>query len=258
MRRRPLTFSGRGGFLGRTLGIEEEHAVLKALLLDLDGTLLNLDGDQFLEDYIEAVAHWMGPLTDPGRFTDTLWSAAIPVMVTQHPGRSNRDVLWEAMGQALNVDPHQLDDRLREFLSGDLSVISPGGEPVPGAERVVAVARARRVKLAVATMPIYPRAVVLERLRRAHLGEVPWDLVATDGMETVKPDLAYFQEIAESLGVEPTECLMVGDDYFRDIVARKAGMATFYVGPARPRLDTGLSGTLWDLAERLDAGWDEA
>ncbi len=228
---------------------------LRALLLDLDGTLLDLDGDWFLEEYLAALSEWMAPVVDPGRFAEALWSAAIPVMVDRagHPGRSNRDVLWQALSDTLQVDPAVLQERFGVFVDGDLTQIAPGGAAREGAHELVAAGRAGGFKLAVATMPIYPRRVVDERLRRANLQDVPWDLVATDAMESVKPHPAYYQELADRLGVSPPECLMVGDDYFRDIAARRVGMATAYVGAPQPGLDTGPAGTLTDWAHRLPA-----
>jgi FMN phosphatase YigB (HAD superfamily) len=225
----------------------------KALLLDLDGTLLDLDGNDFLDDYTRAVAAWMAPLVPPERFESVLLEAAIPVMVQSHPDRSNRDVLWEALGRALDIPPARLWSHFEGFLATDLSRIHPGGAARPGAHRLVAAARRRGLKLAVATMPIYPRVVVDERLRRAGLREVPWDVVATDEMHSVKPDPAYFREIAGRLGIPPSDCLMVGDDYFQDLPARKAEMATFYVGPELFGLDPGPAGDLDTLAAWLEA-----
>ncbi|MCL8208751.1 MAG: HAD family hydrolase [Actinomycetia bacterium] len=229
-----------------------------ALLLDLDGTLLDLDGNDFLDDYTRAVAAWMAPLVPPERFESVLLAAAVPVMVGRHPGRSNREVLWDALGRALDIAPDRLWAHFEGFLATDLSRIHPGGGPRPGARRLVAAARARGLKLAVATMPIYPRVVVAERLRRAGLADIPWDLVATDEMHTVKPDPEYFREIADRLEVAPAACLMVGDDYFQDIPARRAGMATFYVGPELSNLDVGPRGTLDQLAAWLEQGMPSA
>ncbi len=228
--------------------------MLRALLLDLDGTLLDLDGDAFLEAYLAAVAQWMAPMVEPPRFTEALWSAAVPVLVsrTAHPGRSNRDLLWEALGDALKMPAAPLRQRFEEFVQGDLTGIYPGGAPMPGAHELVAAGRAAGMKLALATMPIYPRPVIDERLRRAGLMDVAWDLVATDAMESVKPHPAYYQEIADRLDVSPADCLMVGDDYFRDVVARKVGMATAYVGPPMAGVDTGPSGTLGDWVRALE------
>jgi FMN phosphatase YigB (HAD superfamily) len=224
-----------------------------AILFDLDGTLLDLDGNAFLDAYAQAVAEEMAPEVDPAAFLDALTSAAIPLLTTEHPGRTNRAVLFEALSTVLQVSTEFLEERTNRLLTRDLSRIYPGGGPVPGAHAAVSAALAGGYKIAVATMPIYPLAVIRERLRRAGLDRVPWDFVATDQMCTVKPHPTYFEEVAAHLGIPPARCLMVGDDYFQDIPARQAHMATFYIGPRMKGIDVGPTGTLDDLANRLRA-----
>jgi FMN phosphatase YigB (HAD superfamily) len=222
-----------------------------ALLLDLDGTLLDLDGNEFLDAYCRVVADGMAPVADPSHFLEVLMSAAIPVMVDPHPGQRNRDVLWEALARSLEVPRDCLEAQYRDVLAGDLSRIAPGGGPRDGARELVTTARSLGLKLAIATMPIYPLAVVRERLRRGRLDTVPWDVVATDEFQAVKPHPDYFLELAKRLAVNPERCLVVGDDYFQDIPARRVGMATFYVGPPLGSLDVGPRGTLRDLVRIL-------
>jgi len=227
---------------------------IEALLVDLDGTLVDIDGDAFLEAYLDAVAAGLSDLVDPDRFREALWSAAIPLMVEPHAPRTNAEALWAALADLLHIPAARLRARAEEWLlHTDQSRILPGGSPRPGAHRLVAAARRRGLGLAVATMPIYPLAVARERLRRGGLADVPWDVVSTEEMHAVKPQPAYWLELADRLAVAPRACLMVGDDYFRDMAAREVGMQTFYVGPPLPGLDTGPGGSLEVLAARMEA-----
>lgn len=226
--------------------------LLKALLLDLDGTLLDLDGDAFLESYIDAVAAWLSPVVDAERFSQAVWVGSIPMMTRPHPRRSNRRVLWEGVGEYLGLPSATLEKHLGERLGEeDLAAIYPGGQPVAGARDLLLLGQRLKLKLALATMPIYPEAVVRERLRRANLADIRWDFIATEDMDAVKPEAAYWEAIMAALNVEPAECLVVGDDYFRDIRQVPTGMHTFYVGPYHPGLDPGPSGTLTDLSRQL-------
>jgi FMN phosphatase YigB (HAD superfamily) len=60
---------------------------------------------------------------------------------------------------------------------------------------------------------------------------LPVDLVTSSGsLGADKPDPAFFRAIAATVGVDPTECIHVGDRVDNDIVAaRAAGMATVHV-----------------------------
>lgn len=227
--------------------------MLKALLLDLDGTLIDLDGDQFLESYIERVAQWMRPFVDPDEFARAVWVAAIPVMAKEHPHQSNRQVLWQALEQELSVPAPILEQHLSvELRRQNLVSISPGGQPMQGARELTSLGQSLGLKLALATMPIYPEIVVRERLRRGGLDNFGWDFIATEEMHAVKPQEQYWEAIMAAVGARPDECLIVGDDFFRDIRQAPPGASTYYVGNRYPGLDPGPSGTLSDLVRQLE------
>jgi putative hydrolase of the HAD superfamily len=225
--------------------------MIKAVLFDLDQTLLDIDGDAFLEAYVEALAAFMAPLVNPADFRQALWSASVAALTEDHPGRTNHSVVWHALSTQLGIATDRLETHATAFNATDLRVICPGGSPKPGAHDAVRVAQKHGLAIAVATTPIYDVSVIRERLRRAELATVGWDVIANDQFYTTKPHPSYFLELAQRLGVAPTECLMVGDDYFADLPARKVGMATFYVGPPLRGLNLGPTGTLLDLPRHL-------
>ncbi len=222
--------------------------MLKAVLFDLDGTLLDLDGDAFLEDYVKQLGQFMEPWIPAEKFQEALWAAAVGALAQSHLGRSNRFVLIESLSSTLSVASTELWARIDQFNRSNAHHVLPGGQPTPGARRAVETARAHGLAVALATTPIYDLPVVQERLRRGHLDDFSWDLIATDQFFSTKPYPDYFNEVAERLGIEPGECLMVGDDAFNDLSARAVGMSTFYVGPPMGGLDVGPRGSLHDLS----------
>lgn len=222
--------------------------MLKAILFDLDGTLLDIDGDAFLEDYITKLARYLHPWVDSEAFVQALWSAAAGALAAPHPHKTNRTALTEALGEPLDVSPTELSHRIDAFSLSSADTILPGGRPMPGSRRAVTAAQALGLKIAVATTPIYHLAVVRNRLVRAELDDVSWDVIATDQFHSTKPYPAYFEEVAERLGVPPESCLMVGDNPFDDMAAKTVGMTTYYTGRPMGSLNVGRSGTLLDLA----------
>ena len=228
--------------------------MIRALLFDLDGTLVDIDGDAFLDAYVDELAHHLASVVDPAQFVDALMSAAAPLLTRPHRDETNREVLWAALAETLEVPLAKLTRGRDAFPHARLPLILPGGQAQEGAHAVIAAARRRGLSLAVATMPIYPLPVIRERLRRGGFEDIPWDFIANEEMHAVKPHREFFHEVAERLGVSPDECLMVGNDYFQDIAARRYGLATYYIGPALAGVNVGPSGTLTEFAARVEAG----
>lgn len=225
--------------------------MLKAILFDLDGTLLDLDGDAFLEAYIDGLSHELHPWVSEAAFRQALWSAAVAAMTKSHPNSTNQEVLVQSLGEQLDVSPGDLLQRIEHFNHTKVHSVLPGGQPRPGARHAVEAAQSLGLKVAVATTPIYGAPVIQERLRRARLDDIHWDLIATDRFCSTKPHPDFFREVALRLDVAPDDCLMVGDDAFNDLSASNVGMATFYVGRSMGGLQVGDQGTLFDVQRLL-------
>ena len=66
-----------------------------------------------------------------------------------------------------------------------------------------------------------------------------------------KPNLRYYQEVLERLGVAPEDCLMVGNDVGDDMVAEELGMQVFLL------TDCLINKTDKDLSRYPNGGFDE-
>jgi FMN phosphatase YigB (HAD superfamily) len=195
-----------------------------AVLFDLDGTLLELDGEGFLDRYVDALVAWWGP-EDAEAFRHAVMAASVPIF-RPHAGLTNGEVFRRHLGAHLGLEPAEVAARMAAFHREVLDRLLPPAAPVPGAREAVARCLALGLRVAVATTPIYTPDVIALRLRWAGVADLPWHLVThSEVMHTCKPDAAYFAEAARLLGVPPEACLMVGDDPLQDGPAARAGMA---------------------------------
>jgi len=223
---------------------------LRCLLFDLDGTLLDIDGEQFLDDYVAAMAPYFRPWADPEAFQRAVMAASVPIF-SEHPDRTNGEVFRAHLASRLGVEESTVNEQIQRFHREALAGLAIPRGPVPAARPCVEAALARGYQVAVATTPIYLPEVVMLRLRWAGLDDLPWALIThSENMHTCKPDVAYFQEAAAILGVQPTQCLMIGDDRLQDMPAAQCGMHVYWTKASAQTRDV-WGGQLSELTEFL-------
>lgn len=201
---------------------------IKAVLFDLDGTLLPMDYDGFLHLYFGNLAKRMAKYGyDPDELVKNIWTGT-KAMVMNDGSCMNETRFWDVIAGIYGVDVLQdkvlFDDFYREeFIKAKVAC---GFEPM--AKETVELVKKLGMKTALATNPIFPMIATRQRMDWAGLKKEDFELCTTyENIGVSKPNPAYYTEIAKRLDVAPEECLMVGNDVAEDMVAAKAGMKVF-------------------------------
>lgn len=227
---------------------------MRAILFDLDGTLLDLDVNAFSDRYFTALEKAAAPLgthtAGIGNVTPALYAATRSMMLP-HPGSTNREVFFAEFAGRTGVDLAEHWGVFEEFYRDVFPTLADTARPAAGAREAVLTALGLGLRVAVATNPIFPRIAIDHRISWAGLADVEFDLVTTyEQMTACKPHPGYYRQVAEILGVMPSECLMVGDDHILDMPAADIGMRTYYVG-SLPGVSADVTGDLEALADLL-------
>ncbi|HSK47745.1 MAG TPA: HAD family hydrolase [Coriobacteriia bacterium] len=215
--------------------------MLKAVLFDLDGTLLDIDLEPFLRDYFALLGPVVARLLDSA---DPAIGLAAVVRGTEamsgvHPGQTNRDVFNSTFIEMTGLDlgVGEAARSIAAFYEEQFPSLQRSHRQRDGAADAVAASRELGLKVALATNPIFPHAAIQERARWAGFDLDDFDFVTSyENSYACKPSPEYFRRVASELGVSPSECMMVGDDAVLDLGSVDAGMRSFYVGPSRDPL----------------------
>jgi FMN phosphatase YigB (HAD superfamily) len=230
--------------------------VLTGVLFDLDGTLLDIDLDDFFRRYFAAlgpaIAEVLGAGANVANGLDAVMRGT-EAMCRTHPGLTNRQAFNATFLELTGTDLADAENAaiLERFYAEVFPTLREDSGPTPEARRCVEHALELGLRVAIATNPIFPRAAIEERMRWADIADLPVHVVtAYENMHSAKPHASYYLEIASMLALPPSEALMVGDDRVLDMAAADVGMKTYFVGRGRA-LAVDYAGKLSQLPELL-------
>ncbi|MCK8816950.1 HAD family hydrolase [Natroniella sulfidigena] len=200
------------------------------ILFDLDGTLLPLDIDQFLEKYFQLLAQQFSDIAAPEEFITKLM-AATDKMINNQGAKTNQEVFVSNFG-TLFADEKESDlvERFEKFYQHKFPLLRKGIEADPKVVEIIEKLKGSNYKLVVATNPLFPRLAIEERIKWAGLEPNDFDLItSSENMHHAKPNLGYYKEILEKIAATAEECIMVGNDLGEDMVAQKLGIDGFLI-----------------------------
>lgn len=230
----------------------------RALLIDLDGTLLDIDLEKFIPAYTEVLARRFTDFIDKEDFIRHLFGATNAMVQDNNPHKKNRTVFMEDFSRRTGQPCERIERIIEDFYRRDFPALSCWGREVPHARPVVELAREKGLTLVLATNPIFPETAVLERLSWSGLSEDFFDLITTtDNMHFCKPKPEYYLEISRLINCPPENCLMAGNDTVEDLSASLTGMETFLVDDFMLHRSSeeplcSYRGSLKDLAEFIE------
>jgi len=201
---------------------------IKVVLFDLDGTLLPLDQDVFIKDYFGRMAKKLAPYGyEPDKLVKAIL-AGMQAMISNDGSCTNEDAFWKVftgiLGERVKDDIPVFD----AYYRNEFQEVKNSCGFLPGAAKTVRTIRDMGYRVVLATNPMFPSVATESRIRWAGLLPEDFELYTTYENSTYcKPNLKYYEEILDKIGVLPEECLMVGNDVGEDMITEKLGMKVF-------------------------------
>lgn len=234
---------------------------IKAVLFDLDGTLLPMDQEAFTHAYFKELAGAVAPLgIEPKKLVDTVW-AGTAAMVKNDGRQTNKEAFWQTFARLSGADISRFEPACDHFYSNEFHRARTETRENPLAVEAVQLARqngdgAPR-KVILASNPLFPLVGHATRLSWVGLKPADFDLVTSyESDRFCKPNPNYYTDICARLGLAPGECLMIGNDEEEDMYAASSiGMNAWLVTdcllPSKAHPWQGPKGSFTQLIEYL-------
>lgn len=190
----------------------------RAICFDLDGTLLPMDLELFMNGYFGSLARFAATKgLEVERFLKGL-KAGTKAMAVSGEDMVNADAFWSTMLGYVDDPDRDWESVFEEFYLSDFKHVGDGVVANPAAARAVRTLKEKGYTLALTTMPMFPALAVAERLRWAGIDADVFDRITTyENSRSVKPRQTYYAENLAALGVRGEDVLMVGNNTVEDL-----------------------------------------
>ena len=201
---------------------------IKAILFDLDGTLLPMDQEIFTKAYFKLLAARLAPLGyEPQKLIQSIW-AGTAAMVKNDGSCTNEEAFWRVFTEIYGNEAMKDKPCIDAFYSEEFGKAQSSCDFTPAAKEVVDLLKEKGKMIVLATNPIFPAVATQNRIRWAGLTPEDFTLYTTyENSCHSKPNPQYYIDIVNKIGCKPEECLMIGNDVTEDMVAKDIGMKVF-------------------------------
>lgn len=201
---------------------------MKAILFDLDGTLLPMQQDEFTAAYFDRLSKTLAPCGyEPKRLIEGVWQGA-KTMVKNNGKQTNEQVFWKEFAGLFGDKVYSDIDKFNEFYETDFDKLKNHCGYNEQANQTIQTLKEKGFVLVLATNPVFPMTAQKKRMLWAGINpdDFTW-ITSYENSHYCKPNPQYYKEIAEKIGVKPGDCLMVGNDTTEDAAAMLTGADFF-------------------------------
>lgn len=202
--------------------------MIKAILFDLDGTLLPMDQEAFTKTYFYLLSQTMEKYGyAPEHMIKAIWTG-MHAMVKNDGNVTNEEVFWREFGKFFDKDVKTDEPLFHAFYENEFENARTCCGCNENAKKIIHEVKNMGYRIVLATNPMFPAVATRRRIQWAGLKPEDFELYTTyENIGYCKPNLHYYQEIVNQIDIAPEECLMIGNDVTEDMVAEKLGMKVF-------------------------------
>lgn len=174
--------------------------MFKALLLDLDDTLLSCSMETFIPVYFQALTRFVAHLIPADRLMTSLMQGINAIEKSDGIGPTNEEKFLSIFYSGLGHNPDELKAVFEQFYAEEFPKLQHLTKERPEARLLVEWAFENGLDIVIATNPIFPLVAIEQRLAWAKVPVTEFDyalVTALENMHAIKPHPAYYREILE-------------------------------------------------------------
>ena len=183
----------------------------KNILFDLDSTLLQMDQDEFIRQYIYTLNLKIKEIGKDKEFIN-YFLKSVYCTIENNGDKTNEDLFWSLLDLKY-PNSRQYEPFFDSFYKNEFRNISSIVDKNNTTKLLIDALKGRGYNLILATQPIYPLAATLERMSWCGLKKDDFSYITSyENSHYCKPNKKYYEEILANLNLDSKDCVMIGND----------------------------------------------
>lgn len=202
---------------------------MKAVIFDLDGTLLPMDTNHFMNLYAKSITQAFDSFEESEMIFPQIMTS-IGVTVKDKNNKCNYDVFFDHFESHMPQSRDVYIPVFDKFYQSAFDQVRASTYVSNDIVKAVSILKEKGYRLIIATNPIFPMAANRRRIQWAGLEFNDFDHVTSfESNHFCKPHLEFYQEVLDHNDLRAEEVLMVGNDVQEDLCIKALGASTYLI-----------------------------
>ena len=196
--------------------------MIDTIMFDLDGTLVPMDQQEFVESYMKHLVLRFAPQGfDTQLIIKALW-AGVKAMMDNRGATTNDACFWNTFLSIVPDEERLFREQIDDFYQNEFRKVEEVVHKSPLPRQIIDELKRKGYRLVLATNPLFPKCAVETRLSWVGLNADDFSYITTyDNCRGCKPHLTYYRDIIHECHLDADYCMMVGNNVQEDMCVRK-------------------------------------
>lgn len=205
--------------------------MIKAILFDLDGTLLPMDEEVFTNGYISILCKKLVPLGyDKEKLIQAIMAGTLK-MKKNNGEKTNKQAFWSEFSKFFGKDSVEDEEIFKQFYKNEFKNSKVFCGKNADAIKVIDYVKGCGYKIILASNPLFPKEGMISRANFVGLDEKHFDYISTyENSCFSKPNPNYYLNLLKQNKLHSNEVIYIANSMQDDFIpAQSIGIKTFLV-----------------------------
>ena len=187
--------------------------MIKTILFDLDGTLLDINVKKFTKKYFCSLSEFAH--IHNYQYTKLLKAllSGVRKMVNNDSEKTNETVFWDNFANVYPVNVEEAKNNFINYYQDDFKKLKTAFSRKKYARKLVDELKRKGYKLVLTTNPTFPLIAIENRMSWTKLTKDDFEFITTyENSYHAKPNLDYYRDVLKRVNCKGEECLIIGND----------------------------------------------